>query len=125
MRKRENKSIEILIRLLPVEAFALAVIIGGIIMALSGYNPFIAYGSIIQGAFNGKKAICQTLSQATPLIFSGLAYVMALKVGMINIGVEGQLYIGALGASFFALLPLKIKGQSFLVWGEHMSVLPG
>lgn len=75
-------------------------------MFICGYNPFEAYGAIMKGAFGGKKAICQTLVQATPLIFAGLAYTVAKRANLINLGIEGQLYIGALGTSMFALLPL-------------------
>ena len=89
-------------------ALILALILGGVIMSICGYNPFEAYGAIMKGAFGGKKAICQTLVQATPLIFAGLAYTVAKRANLINLGIEGQLYIGALGTSMFALLPLNL-----------------
>lgn len=89
-------------------ALILALILGGVIMSICGYNPFEAYGAIMKGAFGGKKAICQTLVQATPLIFAGLAYTVAKRANLINLGIEGQLYIGALGTSMFALLPLSL-----------------
>ena len=50
-----------------ITALFMALILGGAVMFLCGYNPFEAYGAIVQGAFAGKKAICQTLVQATPL----------------------------------------------------------
>lgn len=104
---------DILARNMSATALVLALILGGVIMAICGYNPFEAYGAIIQGAFGGKKAICQTLVQATPLIFAGLAYTVAKRANMINLGIEGQLYIGALGTSMVALLPLQLPA---LLW---------
>lgn len=95
-------------------ALILALILGGIIMFICGYNPFEAYGAIFQGAFMGKKAICQTLVQATPLILSGLAYTVAKRASLINLGIEGQMYMGALGAAIIALLPLKLPTALWL-----------
>ena len=91
-----------------ITALFMALVLGGAVMFLCGYNPFEAYGAIVQGAFAGKKAICQTLVQATPLIFAGLAYTVAKRANLINLGIEGQLYIGALGTSMIALLPLNL-----------------
>lgn len=94
-------------------ALILALILGGIIMMLCGYNPFEAYAAIFKGAFAGKKAICMTLVQATPLIFAGLAYTVAKRANLINLGIEGQMYMGALGAAIIALLPLNLPP---LIW---------
>ncbi len=98
-----------------VVALILALILGGIIIFVCGYNPFEAYASIFEGAFIGKTAICQTLIQATPLIFAGLAYVVAKRVNLINLGIEGQLYMGALGASLVALMPVSLPTPVLIV----------
>lgn len=98
---------------LSAAALVLALVLGGIIMLVCGYNPIEAYGSILKGAFIGKKAISQTLVQATPLIFAGLAFTVAKKVNMINLGIEGQLYMGALGTSLIALLPVNLPA---VIW---------
>lgn len=99
---------ELLVKNMSLTALFLALILGGVIMFICGYNPLAAYGAILQGAFGGTKAVSQTLVQATPLIFAGLAYTVAARANMINLGIEGQLYIGALGTSMFALLPLHL-----------------
>lgn len=98
----------ILAKNMSLTALILALVLGGIIMLICGYNPFAAYGAIMEGAFGGTKAVCQTLVQATPLIFAGLAYTVAARANMINLGIEGQLYMGALGTAIFALLPLHL-----------------
>lgn len=95
-------------------ALAFALFTGGLIMLFGGYNPLVAYRAILIGAFAGKRAIVQTLIQATPLIFTGLAYTVAKKASLINLGIEGQLYMGALGAALIALLPLNLPGILWL-----------
>lgn len=90
--------------LLSVVSLLLAVFISGIIMALCGYNPFEAFAAILEGAFGGQRAIMQTLTQATPLIFTGLAFTVAKKATLINLGIEGQLYMGALAAAAVGVL---------------------
>ena len=96
-------------------ALILALIIGGVIIFICGYNPFEAYASIFEGAFLGKTAICQTLVQATPLIFAGLSYVIAKRVNLINLGIEGQLYMGALGAALVALIPVQLPMPVWII----------
>lgn len=106
-------------------ALILALIMGGLIMLVCGYNPLEAYGSILQGAFIGKNAISQTLVQATPLIFAGLAYTVAKRANMINLGIEGQLYMGALGTTLVALLPLELPGALRIVLALGTGVVFG
>lgn len=76
-----------------------AIVVSGLILALSGYSPFVAYGAMFSGAFGGAANIADTLGTATPLIFTGLAVAIAMKGGAVNIGAEGQLYMGAFAAA--------------------------
>jgi len=87
--------------LIPFLAILTAVILGGIIIASVGGNPFLAYYGLIQGSFGSAKALSETAVWATPFIFAGLAVALAFKGGLFNIGAEGQL---ALGATFSALI---------------------
>ncbi len=75
-----------------------ALMIGAVLIINAGENPFTAYGIMIQGAFGTLNGFLTTLAKATPLIFTGLAASIAAEVGVFNIGVEGQLYFGALAA---------------------------
>jgi ABC-type uncharacterized transport system permease subunit len=54
------------------------------------------------------RPITETLVAATPLIFAGLAVAISFRAGMFNIGVDGQLMIGALGAS---ITTIALQGQ--------------
>ncbi|MCL2568266.1 MAG: ABC transporter permease [Oscillospiraceae bacterium] len=94
--------------LLSVLSLIIAIIISGIIMAIAGHNPFTAFRAIAIGAFGSQRAIANTFTQATPLIFTGLAFVFARKAFVINLGVEGQMYMGALGAALVGLMDLGL-----------------
>lgn len=104
MRNRERKQkvrsiLELNGVMLSIISLILAILISGIIMALCGYNPFEAFGAIFAGAFQSKSGLAQTFTQATPLIFTGLAFTLAKKTTLINLGVEGQLLFGAMAAA--------------------------
>ena len=81
--------------LVPVLAVFTALVMGGIIIAMVGGNPFNAYLGLFQGAFGSAKAWSETAVWATPYIFAGLAVGVAFKGGLFNIGAEGQLALGA------------------------------
>ena len=86
--------------LVPILAVLTALIIGGIVIALVGGNPFHAYLGLFQGAFGSAKAWSETAVWASPYIFAGLAVALAFKGGLFNIGAEGQLALGAVVAAW-------------------------
>jgi simple sugar transport system permease protein len=86
--------------LVPILAVFTALVIGGVIILLSGGNPLEAYRGLIEGAFGSPKAISETLIWSTPYILAGLAVALAFKGGLFNIGAEGQLALGALAAAW-------------------------
>ncbi len=83
--------------LIPVIGVAAALIIGGIAMAASGYNPVIAYKALFYGGFVKNWSV--SVLNAAPLIFTGLSVAFAFKAGLFNIGAEGQYYVGAVVAT--------------------------
>lgn len=93
--------------LIPLLAILTAVVLGGIIIASVGGNPFLAYYGLIQGSFGSAKALSETAVWATPYILAGLAVALAFKGGLFNIGAEGQL---ALGAVVSALIGYALPG---------------
>ena len=84
-------------------AFAAAIILGGLIFLILGHNPFSAYGAILSGSLGKKVAIRQTIKIAVPLLGTALAIAPCFKMRFWNIGAEGQITAGAIGATFFAL----------------------
>lgn len=91
---------------IPLLSILLAVIVGSIIMLLCGYNPISAYTSLLKGAFGSPKAVMTTLEKCVPLIFCGLSAMVSFKSGLFNIGLEGQMVMGAIA---YILIGLKIQ----------------
>ncbi len=89
--------------LLPVLATLAALAVGGIVLLFLRVNPIEAYGALWEGAFVNRKALAETLVKATPLLLVGLGICIAFRAGVINIGGEGQMVVGALLATFIGL----------------------
>lgn len=114
---------------LPLAAVVLALLIGAILLVVSGANPIQAYGALLKGAFGSPVAIQRTLEKATPLVFAGLAVAFAFKAGLFNIGAQGQLLIGAIVAAWagYAIegLPAIIHAPLALLLGGLAGALYG
>ena len=76
-------------------AIIVALLIGSILIKLSGFSVIKAYKTLFNGAFGSTYNFAQTLVKTTPLIFTGLAVAIGFQSGLLNIGAEGQLYWGA------------------------------
>jgi general nucleoside transport system permease protein len=92
--------------LLSIGAIILALLIGAVILALVGSDPWKAYAHIADASFGSLGVFSDTLVQATPLILVGLACAVAFRMRLWNIGADGQFYMGAFGASVVVLIPL-------------------
>ena len=77
----------------------LGLLVGAIVLIISGNNPLVAYGAMINGIIAKPKYIAWTIIKATPYILTGLSIAFAFKTGLFNIGAEGQFIIGALVAT--------------------------
>jgi general nucleoside transport system permease protein len=80
---------------LPLLALAFTALCCGLLVMLSGASPFPVFGFMIKGALGTQFAALETLTRATPLIFTGLAAAVAFRAKLWNIGGEAQLYAGA------------------------------
>ena len=93
--------------IVPLVAVAGALVVGGLIIFLSGFAsgkldvtlPFQAYASLFRGAFGSVNGILFSIVSATPLILGGMAVGLGFKAGLFNIGAQGQFLMGALGAA--------------------------
>ncbi len=83
----------------PIVTILFTLLIGAALIWNSGESPIEAYGLLFSGAFGSVTGLMNTLAKATPLIFTGLAASLASIAGVFNIGVEGQLYLGAFAAA--------------------------
>ena len=82
-----------------VGSILLALLLGALVIAISGVNPFKAYGTIITGALGKKTAIRQTVKIAVPLLGCALAIAPCFKMRFWNIGAEGQTLAGCLATT--------------------------
>jgi general nucleoside transport system permease protein len=82
----------------PIAAVLAALALAGIPLAAAGAPIGHSYFLMGQGAAGSIFAISETLTRATPLIFTGLAAAVAFRARLYNVGAEGQLYAGALAA---------------------------
>lgn len=81
----------------------------GIFIALMGFDVFRAYSTILFTSFRTPNGFIQTLLKFIPLVLQALAFTIPLTAGKFNIGGEGQMIVGAIGATaagiMFANLP--------------------
>lgn len=84
--------------LISIGAIGLALIIGGILISLAGINPWDAIPYLVKGSFGNRYGFGETLTRFVPLLFCSLSFAIAHKSGFFNVGAEGQLLIGAVGA---------------------------
>jgi ABC-type uncharacterized transport system permease subunit len=79
----------------PLAAVAVTIILASLLVMAAGADPLAVFSLVAQGAAGSQFAFLETLTRATPLIFTGLAVAVAFRAKLWNIGAEAQLYIGA------------------------------
>ena len=87
--------------LAPIWAILFSMALCAVLIAWAGASIPTAYALLFKGAFGSAFAINETLTRSIPLIFTGLAASIAFRAKFYNIGAEGQLYAGALAATYF------------------------
>lgn len=80
----------------PAGAVAATFVISSLLVLAAGASPFSVFGLVAKGAAGSQFALLETLTRATPLIFTGLAVAVAFRAKLWNIGAEAQLYAGAI-----------------------------
>lgn len=95
-----SRSQEIFLRILGI---FLAFFAGGIFLLLLGLNPIEVYPAIFAGAFRSTLSIQATVKILIPMVMTSLGLTFAFKMKFWNIGGEGQIVMGAIFASYFAL----------------------
>jgi ABC-type uncharacterized transport system permease subunit len=87
----------------PAGSLVVALGIIAVVLVASGHDAAHTYRELVVSGFTGHGAFSATLISATPILFTGLAAAVAFRMQLFNIGAEGQLYLGAVGASWIAL----------------------
>jgi len=121
---------------IPLLAILTALIIGVFIIMVTGSSfsdAMKAYAALVQGSVGSLRAISETLTAATPLIFAGLSVALAFRAGLFNIGGEGQALIGGMfavwvgfsitGLPLYVHLPLAVLAG--VVGGAIWGFIPG
>ena len=87
---------------IPLVAIIISLIAAAIVILIIGRNPLQAFLNLLQGegivpkpVYAGYKSVLtdflHLLNAMTPLVFASLAVIIALKAGLFNIGVSGQM----------------------------------
>lgn len=91
----------------PVLAILFGMVIASVIILAIGRNPLDVYAVMVRFNLTRTDSLFSILFKTTPLIFAGLAVALSFRVGLFNIGVEGQYYVGAFCA---ALVGFGLRG---------------
>lgn len=99
-----------------------ALLIGAVFVSVVGVSPLDAYYYLIIRPYTTKLGIGEVITKAIPLIIVGVGVAFAATGGCNNLGGEGQLYVGTLGA---ILLATSGFGKSLGAWAIPVGMLTG
>jgi general nucleoside transport system permease protein len=88
--------------LTPLLAVVAGLAFGALLLTLGGHSVTDAYRAMWDSSLGTTTGFQQTLVRATPLLLTALAVTVALRLNVWNIGAEGQMALGAIGATFVA-----------------------
>jgi simple sugar transport system permease protein len=129
-----RKNTDVLAALMPLiaisVAFLLALLVGAFMLLALGVDPVRAYTAMVEGAFGTSTNFLRVLTRATPLLLVAIGTCIAFRGGVINIGAEGQLFVGAVSATAFSLafaenMPPLLAGTLTLLIGTLAGALWG
>ena len=132
LTKRQNMA-KSKIWLIRLGALVFAIILGGLVFLIAGANPLTAYGTILSGSLGKVTGIRQVVKTAVPLLGTALALAPCFAMRYWNIGAEGQITMGAMAATFFALnmaqsMPspvlLLVMGIASIIFGAIWAGIP-
>ncbi len=105
--------------------FVLALLAGAVVLAVTGKDPLQIYSIVFRQAFLGTTNLADTLLFSTPLVFTGLAALVAFRAGVFNVGVEGSLYLGAFAAAWAGFTLTSLPGVALVPLCFLLAVLAG
>lgn len=94
----------------PLIAILLALVVSSLLILAYGKNPITAYAALLQGSVGSWASFANTCVRTTPLLLGGLGVALAFQAGLLNVGVEGQIYAGAAAATAVGIINLPIPG---------------
>lgn len=105
--------------------FVAALLVGAAVLLVTGRSPLDTYGLLLQQAFGSGPAIANTLTQATPVLLTGLATAFAFRAGVFTIGVEGSLYVGAFAAAWAGFTLTGLPGLALIALAAALAAAAG
>ena len=125
--------------LIPFFTVLLSLVLGIVVIALLGKNPFLAYYNLLQGSGLAPKAsyaghkgmitdFTSFLNALTPMLLASLSVLIALKAGLFNIGVSGQMLAAAFVATVlvgYSELPAVLAKPLVILIGLAVGALVG
>jgi len=118
-----SKVLQAALRYLLMILFALLMF--GLILLISGKDPLKSYQDIFKSTFGSTYGFSEVIVAMIPMLITALAVALPSRVGLINVGGEGQLYIGAAFATFGALTFSHLPGWLLLSWMVLLGMLGG
>ncbi|MFN8457065.1 MAG: ABC transporter permease [Anaerolineae bacterium] len=117
----------------PMLAVLAALMVSAALIALMGVNPFDAYVALFDGAIGNVSALGTTIVKALPLLICGVGVTIAYRAGIFNIGVEGQIMLGGIFATWVgtkvsglpAWLHISLALLAGVAGGMAWALLPG
>lgn len=117
MVKKGNKNLDLLFTII------LSMIIGAVLMLILGQNPIEAYFQLFKGAFATKLGFGTTLQKFIPLLLTAIAFAIAARAGGFNVGVEGEMYLGAITAAWIGHIMTGVPGPVVVITAMLAAVL--
>jgi simple sugar transport system permease protein len=81
--------------LVPLAAVGLGLLVGAVVIVLSGGSPLEAYAQLVRGAVGTPSNLNATLARAVPIVIVGVGLAIAFRAGALNLGGEGQMIVAA------------------------------
>lgn len=81
-----------------------------LIVLFTNDSPVLAFSSMLRGALVGKKNLGTTLATMTTLLLNAVAFSMANKAGFFNVGIDGDMVVGAMAATIVGIYGEGLPG---------------
>jgi simple sugar transport system permease protein len=108
-----------------VLAVATAFVVVAVLIVALGHDPLVAFRAVLTNSFRNETGLVQTLHKWVPLTLLALGFAIPLAAGRFNIGGEGQLILGAVGASAVGITLSDLPGVVLLPLCLVAGVLAG
>ena len=134
---RRQKQERLFISYIMTYAFAGALAIGvaSVFILAFGGHIMVAFRTVLNASFGSGNAVAQALNKFCPLLLGSLSVALGMRGGYFNIGVDGQIYMGAIGVTAVAFtfqnvglprglfVPLGLLGG--IIFGAFWGLIPG